>query len=82
MSTMRTRAVLLLVVAVALLSFTVPASRAQSRVDARLVQAFGLTPVSSASPPPLSLERLDDGRTATLDGFRGRPVLVYFWATW
>lgn len=33
-------------------------------------------------PPPLAVARLDGGRTLTLRELRGRPVLLYFWATW
>jgi thiol-disulfide isomerase/thioredoxin len=32
-------------------------------------------------PPPLKLERID-GKTVALNGFRGKVVLVSFWATW
>jgi thiol-disulfide isomerase/thioredoxin len=47
-----------------------------------LIAALRLTPLSPVVPPPLALPRLDDGRTLELADFRGRPVLVYFWATW
>jgi hypothetical protein len=50
-------------------------------VDVRLLQALQLVPLSAA-PPPLALPRVDDGRTLTLAELRGRPVLLYFWATW
>ena len=30
----------------------------------------------------LALERLADGKVVALSSLRGRPVLVYFWATW
>jgi hypothetical protein len=76
---MRTRAglvgVVTLVLAVSL------AADAEGPVDRRLVQALRLTPFAAA-PPALSLQRLEDGRTVGLDQFRGRPVLLYFWATW
>jgi cytochrome oxidase Cu insertion factor (SCO1/SenC/PrrC family) len=38
-------------------------------------------PVATAAPP-LALKRLDSGRTLRLQDLRGRPVLLYFWATW
>ena len=38
-------------------------------------------PVATTAPP-LALQRLDTGRTLTLQDLRGRPVLLYFWATW
>ena len=56
------------------------AGRAEA-VDVGLIHAMRLTPVGSAAPPPLALVRVD-GRTLTLGDLRGRPVLLYFWATW
>ena len=35
-----------------------------------------------AVAPPLALPRLADGRKVTLPELRGRPVIIYFWATW
>jgi len=40
-----------------------------------------LVPLTGETPPPFELERLD-GRKVTLAEHRGRPVLLYFWATW
>jgi hypothetical protein len=33
-------------------------------------------------PPAFELERFSDGRKVTLAEHHGRPVLLYFWATW
>ena len=44
--------------------------------------ALNLVPLDGAAPPPLALERLADGKVVALSSLRGRPVLVYFWATW
>jgi cytochrome oxidase Cu insertion factor (SCO1/SenC/PrrC family) len=33
-------------------------------------------------PAPFALERLADGRKVSLAEHRGRPVMLYFWATW
>jgi hypothetical protein len=56
-------------------------AHAGGMVDARLLPALQLIPLTAA-PPPLALPRVDDGRTITLAELRGRPVLLYFWATW
>lgn len=36
----------------------------------------------SREAPPFALPELSSGRETTLASFRGRPVLVNFWATW
>jgi cytochrome oxidase Cu insertion factor (SCO1/SenC/PrrC family) len=74
---MRARTVIAGVAVVLLLASSL-AARADDR---HLVTALGLTPVSAA-PPPLSLPRLEDGRSVRLADLRGRPVLLYFFATW
>ena len=47
-----------------------------------LVVALPLTPLEGAPPTPLALDLLDGGKRVTLADFKGRPVLIYFWATW
>jgi len=47
-----------------------------------LVGDLNLAPLGGAAPPPLALERLADGKKVALAELRGRPVIVYFWATW
>jgi hypothetical protein len=47
-----------------------------------LVAALNLVPLHGAAAPPLALERLADSKVVALPFLRGRPVLVYFWATW
>ena len=45
-------------------------------------QSGGMTPVAGTPPaPPLSLPDID-GKTVDLAAYRGRLVLVNFWATW
>jgi cytochrome oxidase Cu insertion factor (SCO1/SenC/PrrC family) len=57
------------------------AAHADAPIDRHLVTALRLTPLA-VTPPPLALQRMEDGRTVTLGELRGRPVLLYFWATW
>jgi len=48
----------------------------------RLLAPLNIAPLIGRDPPPLTLARLADGKKVTLAALRGRPVLVYFWATW
>jgi hypothetical protein len=41
-----------------------------------------LVPMSGQVPAAFELERLSDGKKVTLAEHRGRPVMLYFWATW
>jgi hypothetical protein len=41
-----------------------------------------LVPLDGQTPPPFELERLADGKKVSLAELRGRPVMLYFWATW
>ncbi len=45
------------------------------------VQAWQGRDAPSGPAPPFSATTLD-GRAVTLEAYRGRPVLLYFWATW
>ena len=47
----------------------------------RLMQEFGVTPAGLKPAPAFSLTTLD-GKTVRLGDHRGRPVLLYFWASW
>jgi len=47
-----------------------------------LIAGLNLIPLHGAAAEPLALERLADGKPVALSWLRGRPVLVYFWATW
>jgi cytochrome c biogenesis protein CcmG, thiol:disulfide interchange protein DsbE len=58
--------------------FTAPGFAAD--LDA-LMQQFRVAPAGLKPAPALSLKNLD-GKTVTLADQRGRPVLLYFWATW
>ena len=46
-----------------------------------LMQELRVTPAGLKPAPAFTLKRLDGKETALAD-HRGRPVLLYFWATW
>jgi hypothetical protein len=80
LSAMRMRAVIGAVVAVALLA-AAAAARGEG-LGRELLEGLRLNPPVATAAPPLALKRLDGGRTLALGDLRGRPVLLYFWATW
>ena len=64
----------------ALLMLLVAPARADKAMD-DLMFELQLVPVDKPAPA-FELERLSDGKKVSLAEFKGRPVLVYFWATW
>jgi cytochrome oxidase Cu insertion factor (SCO1/SenC/PrrC family) len=54
---------------------------ADKALDALLFD-LQLVPLDGQTPPPFELERLADGKKVSLAELRGRPVMLYFWATW
>jgi hypothetical protein len=58
-----------------------PAMAADKVLDDLLFE-LQLVPLEGQTPPPFELERLGDGKKVTLAEHRGRPVFLYFWATW
>lgn len=57
--------------------FAVPASAANN-----LYEQFGVTPpITSKQAPDFELKDLQ-GKTLSLKDFRGKAVLLHFWATW
>jgi hypothetical protein len=57
-------------------------ARADSAVDTALWQAAGVVPLPRAmSAPALRLHDLS-GELVDLAQFRGRVVMLYFWAAW
>ena len=65
---------------------TTTSSTAAARAGARTGQARyppgGILPPARRRPAPALRVTAFDGRTVTLDGFRGRPVVVSFFESW
>jgi peroxiredoxin len=40
-----------------------------------------LIPLGGETPPAFTLESLD-GKKVSLSDYRGKPVFLYFWASW
>jgi hypothetical protein len=60
--------------------FATPAAADKALDDALF--DLQLIPLDGQTPPGFELERLGDGKKVTLAEHRGRPVMLYFWATW
>ena len=58
-----------------------PATTAQTS-PARRPPPPGILPAAQRKPAPALRVTTFDGRTVTLDGFRGRPVVVSFFESW
>jgi cytochrome oxidase Cu insertion factor (SCO1/SenC/PrrC family) len=58
-----------------------PAVAADKALD-ELLFDLQLVPLDGQAPPAFELERLADGKKVSLAELRGRPVMLYFWATW
>jgi len=69
---------LALAVASLALALGAPTARAARERLQDLVWDFQLVPLAGQTPPSFTLESLD-GTKVSLAGFRGRPVLLYFW---
>jgi hypothetical protein len=59
-----------------------PAGAAPEAGLEEALASLGMVPMNGRTPPAFALERLDGGRRTTLAEQRGRPVLLYFWASW
>jgi cytochrome oxidase Cu insertion factor (SCO1/SenC/PrrC family) len=77
----RPLAALLLILLIAALVLPQAGPAAAGPLD-ELLAGLNLVPLRGAAPPGLTLERLADGKRISLSDLRGRPVIVYFWATW
>jgi hypothetical protein len=50
--------------------------------DAELWRAVGVSPAATPVKAPAFTLRALTGHAVSLDQFRGRVVMLYFWATW
>jgi cytochrome oxidase Cu insertion factor (SCO1/SenC/PrrC family) len=75
----RTLAIGLALALLALGGLTSPAAADKAFEDAMF--ELQLVPIQGV-PAPFTLERLGDGKKVSLAEHRGRPVMLYFWATW
>lgn len=66
--------------ALLLASLSLATPGAAANLD-QLMQDFRVTPAGPKPAPTFTLATLG-GKPATLTAQRGRPVLLYFWATW
>lgn len=55
--------------------------RAENVIDRSLWNAAGVRAVAPVGVPRIALPDLE-GRRVSLTDFKGRVVMVYFWATW
>jgi hypothetical protein len=72
---------LALVLVLMAVGVTVPATAADKVLDDLLFD-LQLVPLEGQVPPAFELERYSDGKKVSLAEHRGRPVMLYFWATW
>ena len=68
--------------ALLLLLTTAAVTPAADKALDELLFDLQLVPLDGRVPPAFELERLADGKKVSLAEFRGRPVMLYFWATW
>ena len=72
-------------IALALVLLLMTGAASPAAADKALVELLfdlQLVPLDGQTPPPFELERLADGKKVSLAELRGRPVMLYFWATW
>jgi hypothetical protein len=72
---------LALVLVLMAVGITGPAIAADKVLDDLLFD-LQLVPLEGQVPPAFELERYSDGKKVSLAEHRGRPVMLYFWATW
>ena len=74
--------VLLALAMLVLLGSAAPAAADKDKVLDDLLFELQLIPMAGQVPAPFELEKLSDGKKVTLAEHRGRPVMLYFWASW
>ena len=80
---MTTRGVCIGLALVALLvGASASAAADKDQVLDELLFDLQLIPLDGQPPPAFELERFGDGKKVTLAEHRGRPVFLYFWASW
>jgi cytochrome c biogenesis protein CcmG/thiol:disulfide interchange protein DsbE len=53
-----------------------------------MARGFGTDPhsvpflLSGKAAPPFTMKRLDTGQNVSLEQFKGRPIVMHYWATW
>ena len=82
MPRLRAPVVLLALVTLALLAAAAPAGAEKDKAVDDLLFDLQLIPLDGQVPPAFELERFADGKKVTLAEHRGRPVMLYFWASW
>jgi cytochrome oxidase Cu insertion factor (SCO1/SenC/PrrC family) len=75
-----TRPVGLMLLALLLVGLVPSTSSVAADLDA-LMQEFRVTPTGLKPAPAFKLKSLE-GKVTALADHHGRPVLLYFWATW
>jgi cytochrome oxidase Cu insertion factor (SCO1/SenC/PrrC family) len=74
--------VTLLVLALVMAAGAARPAAAGDKVLDDLLFELQLVPLDGREPAPFDLERFADGKKVTLAELRGRPIILYFWATW
>src|SRR5262245_40181011 len=76
-------ATLVVVVLVATIGYTLLFSRAHEKTDSKVALPGAVVPTASSTKVPADFDiRTTDGRTIKLSDYRGKVLVMDFWATW